>query len=31
MTDRYGAAGVHLGVADETKRRIADLVRGART
>ena len=31
MTDRYGAAGVHLGVADETKRRIAELVRGART
>ncbi|HEY6209086.1 MAG TPA: phosphoribosylformylglycinamidine cyclo-ligase [Gemmatimonadales bacterium] len=31
MTDRYGAAGVHLGVAEETKRRIAELVRGART
>jgi len=31
VTDRYGAAGVHLGVADETKRRIAELVRGART
>ena len=31
MTDRYGAAGVHLGVGDETKRRIAELVRGART
>ncbi len=31
MTDRYGAAGVHLDAADETKRRIAELVRGART
>jgi phosphoribosylformylglycinamidine cyclo-ligase len=31
VTDRYGAAGVHLGVAEETKRRIAELVRGART
>src|SRR5207247_2577819 len=31
VTARYGAAGVHLGVAAETKRRIAELVRGART
>jgi len=31
VTDRYGAAGVRLGVAEETKRRIAELVRGART
>ena len=31
MTDRYGAAGVRLDAADEAKRRIAELVRGART
>jgi phosphoribosylformylglycinamidine cyclo-ligase len=31
MTDRYGEAGVRLDVADEAKRRIADLVRGTRT
>src|SRR5207245_7318451 len=31
MTDRYAAAGVHLGTADEAKRRIAELVRRPRT
>jgi phosphoribosylformylglycinamidine cyclo-ligase len=31
MTDRYGAAGVRLDVADEAKRRIAELARGTRT
>jgi len=31
MTDRYAAAGVHLDAADEAKRRIAELVRTART
>lgn len=31
MTDRYGAAGVRLDVADEAKRRIAELVRTTRT
>ena len=31
MTDRYGAAGVRLDVADEAKRRIAELVRRTRT
>jgi phosphoribosylformylglycinamidine cyclo-ligase len=31
VTDRYGAAGVRLDVADEAKRRIAELVRTTRT
>jgi phosphoribosylformylglycinamidine cyclo-ligase len=31
VTDRYGAAGVRLDVADEAKRRIAELVRRTRT
>ncbi|HEU5262595.1 MAG TPA: phosphoribosylformylglycinamidine cyclo-ligase [Gemmatimonadales bacterium] len=31
MTDRYAAAGVHLDAADEAKRRIAELLRTART
>ncbi|HEV8265708.1 MAG TPA: phosphoribosylformylglycinamidine cyclo-ligase [Gemmatimonadales bacterium] len=31
MTDRYAAAGVRLDAAEEAKRRIGDLVRGART
>ena len=30
-TDRYGAAGVHLDVADEAKRRIGELARSTRT
>jgi len=31
VTDWYGLAGVHLDVADEAKRRIAELVRSTRT
>ena len=31
MTDRYAAAGVHLDLADETKRKIGELVRSTRT
>lgn len=31
MTDRYGAAGVRLDVADATKRRLSELVRRTRT
>jgi len=31
MTDRYGAAGVRLDLADEAKRRIAELVASTRT
>ncbi len=31
MTDRYAAAGVNLDVAEEAKRRIAELVRATRT
>jgi phosphoribosylformylglycinamidine cyclo-ligase len=31
VTERYAAAGVDLGAADEAKRRIAELVRGTRT
>jgi phosphoribosylformylglycinamidine cyclo-ligase len=31
VTDRYAAAGVRLDAAEEAKRRIGDLVRGART
>jgi len=30
-TDRYGAAGVHLEIADEAKRRIGELALGTRT
>jgi len=30
-TDHYGAAGVHLDVAEEAKRRIGELARGTRT
>ncbi len=31
MTDRYGAAGVHLDVASDAKRRIGEMARGTRT
>lgn len=31
MTDRYGAAGVHLDLAEEAKKRIGELARGTRT